>query len=178
MGMSDEAFYAELNADSFVRLGKTLPENFQTDCTARLYREVAERLVEVPGAKRTVSSLRHRKAVASSSTGEKLAIKLRKAGLWDLFAPHIFSADDVERAKPAPDLFLHSATALGVRPEQCLVLEDSVNGVRAARAAGMQVWGFAGGGHMDGAAHARLVGAGAARLVSDWAEAETLFSTL
>ena len=81
-------------------------------------------------------------------------------------------------AKPAPDLFLYAAAALGMAPEHCLVIEDSVNGVLAARAAGMRVWGFLGGGHMDAAAGARLVGAGAERLVTDWREAKALFSTL
>jgi HAD superfamily hydrolase (TIGR01509 family) len=66
--------------------------------------------------------------------------KLRKVALWDAFAPHIYSADHVEHAKPAPDLFLHAAANLNVAPQHCLVIEDSVNGVRAARAAGMRVW--------------------------------------
>ena len=80
--------------------------------------------------------------------------------------------------KPAPDLFLYAAAALGITPEHCLVIEDSVNGVLAARAAGMRVWGFLGGGHMDAAAGARLVDAGAERLIADWREAKALFSTL
>ncbi len=176
MGMSDTAFYAELNSDSLAVLGRPLPENFQADCTARLYQAVAERLVEVEGARRAIERLELPKAVASSSARRELAIKLRKAGLWELFAPHIYSADHVTRAKPAPDLFLHAAAALGVSPAQCLVLEDSVNGVRAARAAGMRVWGFAGGGHMDDAGCARLVDAGAERLVFNWPEASSLLS--
>jgi HAD superfamily hydrolase (TIGR01509 family) len=176
MGMSDAAFYAELNADSLARLGRPLPDNFQTDCTARLYRAVAERLVAVDGARRAVEQLGCPKAVASSSTSEKLEIKLRKAGLFELFAPHVYSADHVKHAKPAPDLFLFAAAELAVRPEDCLVVEDSVNGIRGARAAGMRAWGFAGGGHMDKAACARLTEAGAERIVSTWAEASALFA--
>ena len=64
------------------------------------------------------------------------------------------------------------------RRAHCLVIEDSVNGVLAARAAGMGVWGFLGGGHMDEAAGARLMNAGAERLVADWREAMGLFSGL
>ncbi len=80
------------------------------------------------------------------------------------------------RAKPAPDLFFHAAAALGVTPGACLVLEDSANGVAAARAAGMAVWGFAGGGHMDAAAGARLLAAGAERLLQDWGVAGPLLT--
>jgi HAD superfamily hydrolase (TIGR01509 family) len=176
MGMSDQAFYAELNADALAQLARPLPNNFQADCTARLYGAVAERLDEVEGARLAVESLRRPRAVASSSTAEKLEIKLRKTGLYELFAPHIYSADHVAQAKPAPDLFLFAARALDVCPEDCLVFEDSVNGIRAARVAGMRAWGFAGGGHMDELACARLVDAGAERIVSSWAETTALLA--
>jgi beta-phosphoglucomutase-like phosphatase (HAD superfamily) len=118
------------------------------------------------------------KAVASSSTREGLERKLRQVGLWEHFAPHVYSADHVVHAKPAPDLFLHTAEALGVAPDECLVLEDSVNGVIAARAAGMRVWGFLGGGHSHDRLGARLTAAGAERLVQDWPEAAQLLAGL
>ena len=117
-------------------------------------------------------------AVASSSTKSRLDFKLKRTGLWDHFAPHIYSAEHVTHAKPAPDLFLHAADALAVPPSQCLVIEDSVNGVLAGRAAGMRVWGFGGGGHMTDRLTARLSEAGAERIVADWAEAEELFNQL
>ena len=103
---------------------------------------------------------------------------MRKTGLWDHFAPHIFSAEHVTHAKPAPDLFLLAAKALGAAPADCLVIEDSVNGVLAGRAAGMRVWGFGGGGHMTERLTARLAEAGAERIVADWAQAEALFAAL
>ena len=74
-------------------------------------------------------------------------------GLFDAFAPHIHSATEVSRGKPEPDLFLHVAARLGVRPADCIVIEDSIAGIRAARAAGMRCIGFTGGSH---AAAARL----------------------
>jgi beta-phosphoglucomutase-like phosphatase (HAD superfamily) len=84
----------------------------------------------------------------------------------------------VQNAKPAPDLFLHAAAALGVAPAECLVIEDSGHGVTAARAAGMRVWGFLGGGHADAALGERLVAAGAERLVRSWPDAADLLAGL
>ncbi len=66
-------------------------------------------------------------------------------GLCDAFEGRIFSATEVEHGKPAPDLFLHAAASLGVEPSECAVVEDSVYGVQAGVAAGMTVFGFAGG---------------------------------
>ena len=176
MGMSEAAFYAELESDALAQTGRSLPPDFQVACTARLYDAVEERLKEVEGTRLFLQSIRHTKAVASSSTTERLAIKLKKAGLWELFAPHIYSADHVERAKPAPDLFLYAAAGLGVQPASCLVIEDSVNGIRAAKAAGMRVWGFAGGSHIDENGRARLSSAGAEFVAGDWREVSELLS--
>jgi HAD superfamily hydrolase (TIGR01509 family) len=178
MGMSDKAFFAALDADSRARLGRPLPEGFAERCGARLQAEVRHRITEVSGAGAALSTLAHVRAVASSSTSEKLRIKLALTGLWDYFAPHVYSADHVTHAKPAPDLFLYAANGIATEPSRCLVLEDSVNGVLAARAAGMRVWGFAGGGHMDAAACRRLAEAGAERIVESWPAASALFRTL
>jgi HAD superfamily hydrolase (TIGR01509 family) len=178
MGMSDAAFFAALEADGQARLGRSIIDEIRGPMNARMRRAVEERLTEIPGALRAVAALRHTKAVASSSTADRLAVKLRKTGLWDHFAPHIFSAENVTHAKPAPDLFLRAAGALAVRPTHCLVIEDSINGVIAGRAAGMRVWGFGGGSHMSERLTARLSEAGAERIVANWSEAEDLFATL
>jgi HAD superfamily hydrolase (TIGR01509 family) len=175
MGMSTPAFFDALDADHFARLGRNLPDGFRDLCSAR-YRAAWHRLTEVPGAREAVAKVSHLKAVASSSSEDALDRKLRLTDLWEPFAPHIYSADHVTHAKPAPDLFLYAAAALKVAPEKCLVFEDSGNGVRAARAAGMTVWGFMGGGHMSDAAGTRLLAAGADRLVRDWAEASRMLA--
>jgi beta-phosphoglucomutase-like phosphatase (HAD superfamily) len=171
MGMSDQAFFAALDEDGKARLGRSIIEEIRGPMNDRLQKAVAERLVEVPGAARV-------KAVASSSTLSRLRIKLSKTGLWRCFEPHVYSAEHVTHAKPAPDLFLHAASELGVAPAECLVIEDSVNGVLAGRAAGMRVWGFGGGGHMTERIVARLSEVGAERIVATWAEAEPLLANL
>jgi HAD superfamily hydrolase (TIGR01509 family) len=175
MGMSDKAFYAALSEDSLSRLGRALPADFKARVDAGKRALNERKLAAIAGIELAVARLSLPKAVASSSETHHLDYKLRKTGLWDLFAPHIYSADHVTHAKPAPDLFLHAANALGVDPSGCLVIEDSVNGVKAALAANMRVWGFAGGGHMDDGGRARLAAAGAERIVNDWAAAAALF---
>jgi HAD superfamily hydrolase (TIGR01509 family) len=145
---------------------------------ARVLEKFATELCAVEGALEAVQVVRLPKAVASSSGMKALDHKLRRFRLWDPFAPHIYSADHVTHAKPAPDLFLHAAAQLGVAPGACLVIEDSVNGVNAALAAGMTVWGFAGGSHMNETLCAMLKDAGAHRPVADWAEARMLFAAL
>ena len=178
MGLSYAAFFEALDEDALMRLGRSIRADIEPRMHARYLAAMGERLQEVPGARACISCLLHKKAIASSSTGEALELKLRKLELWDHFAPHIYCAEHVMRAKPAPDIFLHAAQALSVTPEECLVIEDSVNGITAARAAGMRVWGFRGGGHMNEAAGERLRGAGAERIVTDWAEAAALMAAL
>lgn len=86
--------------------------------------------------------------VASSSMPDRLRLALEVTGLLARFEPHVFSASAVARGKPAPDLFLHAAAAMGADPRRCLVVEDSPPGIEAARAAGMAVIAFLGGGHV------------------------------
>jgi HAD superfamily hydrolase (TIGR01509 family) len=178
MGASDAAFFAALDADGRERLGRPILDEIQEPIKSRLRAAIAERLTEVPGAAAALACVTGPKAVASSSSLRGLEIKLRKTGLWDFFAPHVYSADHVTQGKPAPDLFLHAARALAAAPARTLVIEDTVNGVTAALAAGMQVWGFLGGSHMNAIAHRRLVAAGAHRIVSDCREAGELLGAL
>src|SRR6185295_6155870 len=98
---------------------------------------------------RGVPALGHDVCVASSTRLEGLRRNLGTAGLLSLVDPHVFSASQVKRGKPAPDVFLFAASQMGVDPADCLVIEDSVAGVTAARRAGMEVLGFNGGSHVD-----------------------------
>jgi HAD superfamily hydrolase (TIGR01509 family) len=178
MGLSYEAFHNVIDAEAQKRLGRSISDNIRGELAQRLRQTMIARLTPVPGAVAAVVGTAQLKAVASSSTKEGLERKLRQVGLWAHFEPHVYSADHVANAKPAPDLFLHAAEKLGVRTDECLVLEDSVNGVVAARAAGMRVWGFLGGGHVHDRLGERLMAAGAERLVADWPEAARLLAEL
>jgi len=106
-----------------------------------------EQLAPVAGIAEVLELLRREGVpvcVASQSVPPRVLLSLRLCGLDGFFGNNVFSASMVARPKPAPDLFLHAAAALGVRPEACTVIEDSPTGVRAAVSAGMRVFGYAG----------------------------------
>jgi HAD superfamily hydrolase (TIGR01509 family) len=178
MGTSEDAWWQGLEADAKVRLGRSIAGEARRPLAERMRAEFRARLAEIPGATAAISSVRQPKAVASSSGAESLRTKLMMVGHWDLFAPHVYSSDEVVASKPAPDLFLYAARRLGVDPVRCLVIEDSVNGVIAGGAAGMSVWGFTGGRHHGDDSGARLIGAGAERVVTTWADAAELLQRL
>ncbi len=103
-------------------------------------------LEAVPGVHAAVAAVQASgvaTCVASSGEHEKMRMTLGRTGLWDAFDGRIFSATDVQRGKPAPDLFLHAAASMGHVPRACTVVEDAPPGVAGARAAGMRVLGFA-----------------------------------
>jgi HAD superfamily hydrolase (TIGR01509 family) len=174
MGLSVEAYYAAIDEEAQSRLGRSVQADARG--SERLRQVMIAHLTEVPGALQAIAGVKLPKAVASSGSRTGLERKLKQTGLWEHFAPHVFSADHVVNAKPAPDLFLRAAQSLGMAPKDCLALEDSVNGVIAARAASMTVWGFLGGGHAHDGLGQRLLSAGATRLVKNWPEAARLLS--
>ncbi len=98
----------------------------------------------IPGARALVDAVAVPRAIASNSGPHRIRVCLEKTGLLDAFAPHLYSAAQVARGKPAPDLFRHAAARLGVAAERCVVVEDSAHGVEAAVAAGMTALGFTG----------------------------------
>lgn len=128
------------------RTGRTLPEGFDEEFHARVFAAFARELEVVAGVPDMLAKLVAEGVpycVASSGSHERIRVGHHKTGL-DRWFPEgrVFSAQDVGRGKPAPDLFLHAAERMGVAPERCVVVEDSPLGVRAARAAGMDVYGF------------------------------------
>jgi HAD superfamily hydrolase (TIGR01509 family) len=110
------------------------------------YRQVFEQeLVPVEGVVHALDQIATPACVASSGTHAKIRSSLELTGLLDRFTDRIFSVEDVEHGKPDPDLFLYAARKMGVAPRRCAVIEDSVSGVSAGLAAGMQVFAFSGG---------------------------------
>lgn len=164
VGTSDPDFVAALRADHAMRGSGAFPDDFLQQVRAETYHLFTTDLRAVAGLEPLLATLTLPKAVASSSTVRSLERKLSLTGLADWFGPHVYSSEHVTRGKPAPDLFLHAAAKLGQRPGDCVVVEDSVNGVLAGVAAGMQVWGFTGGGHADDGLGDRLARAGAERV--------------
>jgi HAD superfamily hydrolase (TIGR01509 family) len=128
-------------------MGRTLPEDFQAEVYAEVFRLFATSLEAIPHIGETLAQIALPACVASSGPPEKISASLNRVGLYDRFAPHIFSAVQVRNGKPAPDLFQFAAEQMQVAPARCLVIEDSLAGITAARAAGMTVLGFHGGSH-------------------------------
>lgn len=131
-------------------LGKPMPADFRDHLRHRVRESFARSLRAIPDIETVLSTLRQPFCLASSSDLERIDFSLSMAGLRDYFGSRIFSADMVQHGKPAPDLFLYAAQVMGADPARCLVIEDSVSGVTAAKAAGMMVWGFIGGSHYAG----------------------------
>lgn len=120
---------------------------FLADLRHHLYDRFRAELQPVMGIADTLDALEWPRCVASSSQPERIRLSLSLTGLIDRLEPHIFSASMVPRGKPAPDLFLYAAIAMGADPSQCIVVEDSPAGIEAAKRAGMTVFAFVGGSH-------------------------------
>ncbi|MFC9246062.1 HAD family hydrolase [Streptomyces sp. NPDC057136] len=128
------------------RTGLKLPADFDETLHARVFAAFERELVAVDGVQELLGKLVAdgvAYCVASSATHERIRVGHRKTGLDQWFEEEwIFSSEDVGQGKPSPDLFLHAAERMGIAPERCVVIEDSPLGVEAARAAGMDVYGF------------------------------------
>jgi HAD superfamily hydrolase (TIGR01509 family) len=163
LGVSDREARLAIETE----MGRTLPVDFESQMKQAALRLYADHLHLIPHVAETIAAIGLPKCVASSGTPEKIRHGLTCAGLYDRLAPHIFSAVQVKRGKPAPDLFLFAAKQMRTAPERCVVIEDSVPGVTGARAAGMTVLGFHGGSHCTPGHAAMLRAAGAAATFGD-----------
>ena len=149
--------------------GVALPEGFRRRYLDAMFAAFAEELRPVPGIAAALDAITLPNCVASSASIEKMRFTLGHTGLWDRFNGRIFSATEVERGKPAPDLFLYAAERMGWESADCAVVEDSPAGVEAALAAGMTAFGYAGSTPAD-----RLDGA---RVFTDMAELPALLQS-
>jgi HAD superfamily hydrolase (TIGR01509 family) len=123
--------------------GRPPPGDFLSQFASRTRAAFTGGLTIVPGVDEVLSSLATPYCVASNGNHAKVNFTLGHTGLLPLFAGRIFTADDVERPKPAPDLFLRAARSLNAEPSQVVVVEDTSTGIAAAKAAGMRAIGFA-----------------------------------
>jgi HAD superfamily hydrolase (TIGR01509 family) len=125
------------------RLGRPTPPDFGETWRARRDAALEAEVVAVEGIATALDAIDAEICVASSGSPEKIRLTLGKTRLLDRFEGRVFSATQVQRGKPAADLFLYAATAMGTAPGDCVVVEDTTIGVAAARAAGMRALGFA-----------------------------------
>jgi HAD superfamily hydrolase (TIGR01509 family) len=134
-------------------IGRRLPDDFVESMQAVTYQSFRDApLQPVAGVKDAVLALQAAglaTCVASSGSLEKMRFTLGLTGLWELFEGRIFSSSEVPRGKPFPDLFLHAAASMKQPPAESIVVEDSVPGVQAARAAGMRAFAYAGAPYAD-----------------------------
>jgi HAD superfamily hydrolase (TIGR01509 family) len=159
-------------------IGRKLPDDFETQVKQATLEFYASDLKAIANVGEAIAAISLPKCVASSGTPEKIRHGLTCAGLYDQLAPHIFSASEVRRGKPAPDLFLFAAERMTASPDRCLVIEDSVPGITGARAAGMTVVGFHGGSHCQ-AGHAEMLrSAGAAVTFDDMRQLPALIAQI
>jgi HAD superfamily hydrolase (TIGR01509 family) len=153
-------------ADILMRIATETGVDIPPEVPERLWpatRALFERsLKPMPGVEGFLMQLGdHKRCVASSSSPERIRVSLKLAGLDRFFGDDIFSSHQVARGKPAPDLFLFAAASMGIEPQRCVVIEDSIFGVEGARAAGMTAYGFGGGSHIQPGHEDTLLAGGA-----------------
>jgi HAD superfamily hydrolase (TIGR01509 family) len=159
-------------------LGRRLPDDFFSQTYAEIFRLFAESLEATPHIGEALARIAQPVCVASSGPPEKISASLNRTGLYDRFAPHIFSAVQVRHGKPEPDLFLFAAERMQAAPARCIVIEDSVAGIAGAIAAGMPVLGFDGGSHCRPGHGDALRAAGAAAVFDDMRQLPDLITKM
>jgi HAD superfamily hydrolase (TIGR01549 family) len=156
-------------------VGRPLPESFSDDLKSAVLDRFRTDLTEVSGAAKFIETFYEvPRCIASSSSIDRLTLCLELLHLTEKFGSNVFSADMVARGKPHPDIFLLAADRLGVKPQSCLVIEDSASGIRAAVAAGMTAVGLCAASHIREGHHLKLREAGAVHLANSWDEVEKI----
>jgi HAD superfamily hydrolase (TIGR01509 family) len=154
-------------------IGRSLPADFSGELKRATLDRFRTDLKEVSGAANFIKRFSHLpRCIASSSSIDRLRLCLAVLALEGEFGDRVFSADMVARGKPHPDIFLFAAGKLGVSPDRCLVIEDSVGGIKAAVAAGMTTVGLCAASHIRAGHDVKLRDAGAMHLAQSWADVE------
>jgi HAD superfamily hydrolase (TIGR01509 family) len=160
-------------------VGHAIPESFGELWQARTLARFRQELAPIAGVREFIASfVALPRCIASSSTPQRLAVSLDILEMAELFEGRVFSALNVTRGKPHPDIFLHAASAIGVSPRDCIIIEDSASGVIAGRRAGSTVIGLLAAGHIRDGHSARLKDAGAHYLAADYLEVERIVRDL
>jgi HAD superfamily hydrolase (TIGR01509 family) len=160
-------------------VGRALPHSFGEEYQARTLQRFRQELAPIVGAREFIAKfIDVPRCIASSSSPDRLAVCLDVLDMTGLFEGRVFSASKVARGKPHPDIFLHAAAEIGVRPADCIVIEDSASGVVAGKAAGSTVIGLLAAGHIRGGHAATLKEAGADHVAADYAELERIVRDL
>ena len=164
-------FHGRRPADIFAAVeaatGKKLPPAFASAVAVETLRRFRTQLRALPHVAHALTWIRGPKAVASSSPIDRVRTSLDITGLLQFFGPRLFSASNVARGKPAPDVFAFAAARVRTDPADCIAVEDSVSGVTAAVAAGMRAVGYVGGSQTPGRLARDLVAAGAHTAIAD-----------
>ena len=127
-----------------------LPDGFEAQYRHELLQSFETQLKPTSGIDQMLRQLDIQTCVATSSSPERVGRSLQITKLIEHFEGRIFTASQVKHGKPAPDLFLLAAKTMGVDPANCLVIEDSLPGIKAALNAKIPVWHYAGGSHLAG----------------------------
>jgi beta-phosphoglucomutase-like phosphatase (HAD superfamily) len=160
-------------------IGRPVPDNFSDHLKIAILARFRTDLREVAGASAFIRRFASfPRCIASSSSPDRLRLCLDVLGLTETFGDHVFSADMVARGKPHPDIFLLAADRIGVAPADCLVVEDSVSGVRAGVAAGMTVIGLCAGSHLRDGHADQMLQAGAAHAAATWDDVAAIVDSL
>ena len=154
-----------------------LPASFPSRLAGATLSRLRAEVRSMPHAAYALTWLRGPKCLASSSPLDRVGVSLETTGLARFFT-RVFSASEVAKGKPAPDLFLHAAAQMQVEPNDCIVVEDSPAGVTAATAAGMTAIGFVGGSHAGGELGHALMQSGARTVIADLRQLKGIVAAL
>ncbi len=164
----------EMVADIEAHWGRCLPDSFFSECKRRTAEAYRTELRAIPGVGQVVDAIDIPVCVASSAYPEKLRLGLQSTGLYEKFAPNLISASYVARGKPDPDVFTYAAGWMRRSVSECVVIEDSIPGVKAGKRAGMRVIGFTGGSHCPPGHCDRLLEAGADAILAEMPDLPSL----
>jgi HAD superfamily hydrolase (TIGR01509 family) len=158
---------SDMVADVETATQRKLPADFAEKLADATLRRLKAEVRAMPHMEYALTWLRGPKCLASSSPHPRVRMSLESTGLYRFFELNVFSASDVPKGKPSPDLFLYAARKMSVNPSDCIVVEDSPAGIAAATAAGMQSIGYIGGSHTGPNLGAYLTSAGARVVIAD-----------